>query len=185
MNHPHAMQPALFFDRDGVINESPGDGYILTPGDFHLRPGIGEAMRVGQERGYPLFVVTNQRCVGKGLLSPEGLHAIHDTMRTALAGFGVRLQHIFAYTGLPKDGYGAKPRPDFLHEAARLFPIDLAGSWVMGDQDKDLAMGRAAGVARVILVPSDKPAHATPDDVCPVESLAAYFTEHLPVLPSR
>ncbi len=59
----------MFFDRDGVVNRSPGDGYVTRIEDFHLNDGLVELVGLVAERGFVAVLVTSQRCVGKGLLS--------------------------------------------------------------------------------------------------------------------
>ena len=73
---------AVFFDRDGVINGSPGEGsYVLSWWDFQFEPGSVEVLTWLKKQGYFLVLVTNQQCVGRGLITPEQLDAIHDRSR--------------------------------------------------------------------------------------------------------
>ncbi|MBP7276497.1 MAG: hypothetical protein KBA51_09875, partial [Kiritimatiellae bacterium] len=84
-----ALRPALFFDRDGIVNRSPGPGYVLRTEEFHLQPEFVEALRVARRKGWPAVIVTNQRGVGKGLMTAAALEAIHAQLRRALAREGL------------------------------------------------------------------------------------------------
>ncbi|MFM7605215.1 MAG: histidinol phosphate phosphatase, partial [Prosthecobacter sp.] len=85
---PLRLQPAVFFDRDGVVNVSPGEGYVLREEDFHLSPGIIEALIVCRKRGFLLILCTSQQGVGKGLMTQATLDAIHALMQDRLAAAG-------------------------------------------------------------------------------------------------
>jgi D-glycero-D-manno-heptose 1,7-bisphosphate phosphatase len=139
-------------DRDGTLNEPPEPGgYILLPEDLRLVPGAAEAVRRFKEAGFFLCLVTNQRCVGIGLISPEQLDAIHQRLRELLrAEGGVELDAIQVCVD-DRDSPRRKPHPTMLLEAAEEFGLDLARSWMIGDSIKDVKAGLAAGT-RVVLI---------------------------------
>ncbi len=147
----------VFFDRDGVVNQSPGPGYVLRPEDFHLSEGIADAIRWLKERDWLVILVTSQKGVGKGLMTSEDLAAIHRKMQDELAGADAELDAIYAYTGEPDCTHQPKPNPEMILSAAESFGIDLRQSWLVGDADRDIEMGRAAGLAGTIRIVSDKP----------------------------
>ncbi len=151
------LRRCVFFDRDGVVNRSPGDGYVLSPGAFHLNPGIMEALRFIRERHYLAIVVTSQRCVGKGLITGETLEKIHDQMAGLLRAGGEAFDAIYCHTGSggPED-YPAKPDPGMILAATERFAIDLGQSWIIGDADRDIEMGIAAGLAGMIRIRGEK-----------------------------
>lgn len=153
-----AARCAVFFDRDGVVNRSPGDGYVLSPDEFVLNEGIAEALRIIHERGALAIVVTSQKGVGKGLLTKEVLDRIHERMASLLAANGEAFDAVYVHTGVggPHD-YPPKPDPGMIFAAAERFGIDLRHSWLIGDADRDIAMGLAAGLAGTIRVHTEKP----------------------------
>jgi len=143
------LKPAVFFDRDGVVND-PGDRYYVTcPDEFHFNPAIFPALRLCRSRGYTTVLVTSQRGVGKGKMTRQQLDDIHEHMQRQLGREGLAFDLIKAYCGESADAPGAKPRPDMLLEAARELGIDLAASWTIGDSDRDIHMGRRAGTATI------------------------------------
>ena len=148
---------ALFVDRDGIVNRSPGPGYVERWEDFHLLPEFVEVLRVARDLGFETVVVTNQRGVARGLMTQAELDRIHRNLcRTLREQYGLTLRDVFACTHHEDDGCACrKPKPGMLLKAASAFALDLPGSLLVGDQASDLAAGRAAGVGRVQCVDDD------------------------------
>lgn len=144
-------RPVLFFDRDGVVNRSPGPGYVLRVEEFHILPAFVAALRVAQRKGWPSIVITNQRGVGKGLMSPADLEAIHAHLKDELAREGLALLDILAATALDRSDPMLKPQPGMLREAARRHHVDLAASWMIGDSERDVEAGQRAGCHTLLI----------------------------------
>jgi len=143
----------FFFDRDGIVNKSPGPGrYVTRWSDFHLNPGFVPCLRRTFEAGYQAVIVTNQRCVARGLISIASLEAIHGRLKLLLRKkYGLKLLDI-AYC--PHDNGECncrKPEPGMLLAMAKKHGLDLGESWMVGDSDTDIEAGRRAG-CRTILV---------------------------------
>ncbi|MDA0811270.1 MAG: HAD-IIIA family hydrolase [Verrucomicrobia bacterium] len=147
-------RPAIFFDRDGVVNRSPGGGYITRWQDFVINEGIGEALRLCRSRGFWTVLVTSQRCVAKGLITLEELHSLHDEMQHSL-GAAAQFDSIHVFTGLPGTESLEKPNPGLIVEATEVLPIDLKRSWLIGDADRDIVMAQRAGVPSTVRVRTD------------------------------
>lgn len=147
---------AVFFDRDGVVNVSPGEGYVLRWEDFHLQEGIVEAIREARRQGCLAILVTSQRGVGKGLMTREELDRIHREMQSILSSEGAEFDAIYAFTGEPDCPHRAKPDPEMIESACVAYSIDPGGSWMIGDADRDIVMARAAGLGGTIRVQSEK-----------------------------
>jgi histidinol-phosphate phosphatase family protein len=146
----------VFFDRDGVVNRSPGAGYVTRVEDFHLNDGLIELMALVAQRRYVAVLVTSQRCVGKGLLSLGGLAEIHHHLQSQLAGHGLGFLDIYAFLGTPETESWEKPNPEMILLAAEKHGIDLAASWMIGDADRDILMAQRAGVGKTLRIVSDK-----------------------------
>jgi histidinol-phosphate phosphatase family protein len=148
------MRPAFFFDRDGVINVSPGAGYVMRWEDFHFSDGIIEALAWLRTRGFALILVTNQQGVGKGLMTQAALDDIHARMQAELEKHGAQFDAIYACTCLKSDPACQchKPSPQMALQAARDHDLDLAQSWLIGDHDRDIQMATNAGVPNTIRV---------------------------------
>ena len=146
------MGKCVFFDRDGIVNRSPGSGYVERWEEFELIPEFVDVVRLAKDRGYDAAIVTNQRCVALGIVTPEALADIHGRLLSLLSDeYGVELLGVFV---CPHDGDECdcrKPKPGLLVRAAEAHGIDLASSWMIGDRARDIEAGRAAG-CRTILV---------------------------------
>lgn len=142
------MRPAFFFDRDGVVNVSPGAGYVLRWEDFHFSEGIIEALAWLKQRGFALVVVTSQQGVGKGLMTQEALDDIHARMQQTLAGHDAAFDAIYACTCLGSDPACTcrKPSAEMVLRAAKDHGLDLSRSWLIGDHDRDIQMALNAGI---------------------------------------
>ena len=156
--HPHLSrvpaqrQRCVFFDRDGVINRSPGTGYVTTPEDFHLNDGIAELVAEIRAAGWLAIVITSQRCVGKGLIDLATLDVIHAKMQTELAARAdaAAFDAIYAFTGLPGTEQWEKPQPGMIEQACRDHAIEASNSVMIGDRDRDIEMADRAGVGKTI-----------------------------------
>ena len=143
------MNRALFLDRDGVLDELV---YYEWPAREWEAPRRVEDIRMIDaarplqrflDAGWLLFIVTNQPSHRKGKTSREDLEAVHEEVVRRL---GVPVTRSYICFHHPDDRCECrKPSPYFLREAARELDVDLSASWMVGDQDSDLACGRAAG----------------------------------------
>jgi len=146
------MRTCVFFDRDGIVNVSPGPGYVERWEDFHLQDGFVNALAVCRGKGYDAVIVTNQRGIARGIVAEETVVDMHARLRRLL-----REKHRLEILDVLYCPHHAgscacrKPKPGMLLEAARRHDIDLAASWMIGDSLRDIQAGRAAG-CRTILV---------------------------------
>jgi D,D-heptose 1,7-bisphosphate phosphatase len=138
------------------VNVSPGEGYVLSWDGFHFAEGIMEATKLCRERGYRLVLVTSQQGVGKGLMSQADLDAIHDFLQTQLAAQDAAFDLIRSCTHLDGTCSCRKPSPQMILDAAVLLPIDVPNSVMIGDHDRDILMGRNAGVGHTIRLAGEK-----------------------------
>lgn len=148
-------QKAVFLDRDGTINQYAG--FLSDVDSFRLLDGVCEAVRKINESGYLAVVVTNQPVIARGELTFEGLEEIHNKMETLLGQEGVYLDAVYYCPHHPDKGFEGevaglkiecgcrKPKPGMLLKAAEDLNIDLASSWMVGDGERDIGAGRAAG----------------------------------------
>lgn len=154
-------QKAIFLDRDGTINQYVG--FLRKPEEFQLAEGAAEAIRLINRSGYLAIVVTNQPVIARGEVTWEGLEEIHCKMETLLGEKGAYLDDIFVCPHHPDKGFPGeveqykidcdcrKPKPGLLLQAAEKYNIDLAESWMIGDQPLDVQAGQRAGCQSVLL----------------------------------
>ena len=175
------MRPAVFFDRDGIVNRPPHPArYVNRPEDFQLLPEFIAALRVVLARGYEAVIVTNQKGVGRGWMTQSALDGIHDRLTRELAAEGLALRDIVFCTAVDDDDPRRKPNPGMLLEAAAKHGLNLGRSWMVGDSETDMLAGRRAGCAVTVRVaPPDESTtadHHLPD----MAALAAWLETHLP-----
>ena len=154
-------QRAVFLDRDGTINKYVG--FLRKPEDLELLPGAAEAIKKINESGYLAIVVTNQPVIARGEVTVEQLDEIHNKLETLLGQEGAYLDAIYYCPHHPDKGFPGeipelkidcdcrKPKPGMLLKAAEDFNIDLSQSWMIGDDERDMEAGKAAG-CRTVLV---------------------------------
>jgi D-glycero-D-manno-heptose 1,7-bisphosphate phosphatase len=158
------VKRALFLDRDGVLDELvyyPSHDEWESPRaleDLVLIAGVEEPLRRFVEAGWLLFIVTNQPSFAKGKTSRENLQAVHDAVVASLDVPIARSYICFHHPDAIVDELRVKcecrkPGTKSLRDAAAEFDVDLARSWMVGDQDSDLKCGRAAG-CKVALIES-------------------------------
>lgn len=141
----------IFLDRDGVINENR-DSHVTSWSEFEFLPGTLKALRLLTAAGFRIFVVTNQACVNRGLLSVGALDDIHRRMREAAGRRGARITDVRFCPHRPDEACGCrKPMPGMLLELAQTYGISLGETYLVGDALTDVAAGRAAG-CRTVLV---------------------------------
>lgn len=144
--------PALFLDRDGVIVVDAH--YLGNPDDAELLPGAADLIKAANTSHIPVVVVTNQSGIGRGHFGWSELDAVQDRIRDLLAEHDARWDAVLAcpyhHDASPPfqhaDHPYRKPNPGMIIAAEKILNIDLARSWIVGDNASDLAAGRNAGL---------------------------------------
>src|ERR1700736_3645312 len=145
-------KPAVFFDRDGVLNED--SGYVFETSKLRWVEGAREAVKAANDAGYFVFVVTNQSGVARGLFEEAHVDALHKWMADDLATIGA---HIDAFEYCPyhpeavieryrRESPRRKPAPGMIKDLLERFPVDVGRSILIGDKPTDLEAARAAGL---------------------------------------
>lgn len=142
---------SLFLDRDGVINHDKTP-YTLSKGDFEFYDGVVEAITKFSSIFGHIFVVTNQRGVGKGLMTEESLLDIHELMTSSIIKAGGRIDKIYYCTSIDNEHPDRKPNPGMARRAMEEFPaVKNHHSIMVGNNMSDMQFGRSAGMYTVLL----------------------------------
>jgi histidinol-phosphate phosphatase family protein len=129
----------LFLDRDGVINRLRPNDYVKCWEEFEFLPGVFEAFAKWNKHFRHIIVVTNQRGVGKGLMTENDLNEIHSRMITEIEKHGGRIDKIYYCTALNDDDVNRKPNIGMALQAKHDFPdIDFSKSLMIGDSEGDM-----------------------------------------------
>ncbi len=145
-------RPALFLDRDGVINIDYG--YVSTIDKFEFIPGIFNLCRQAKQRGYLICVVTNQSGIGRGYYTEKDFFQLTDWMCSRFASELAPVDKVYFCPTHPDHGIGKykveslfrKPAPGMILQAVQEFDIDLSRSVFVGDKQTDIQAGVWAGV---------------------------------------
>ena len=149
-------RPAVFFDRDGVLNVD--DGYVVTPDPSKIMPGAFEAVRLANREGYAVVIVTNQSGVARGYFAESDVRAYLRWMEAQFRGAGAVIDAAYYCPHLPegavepyrRDCDGRKPKPGMILRAMAEFDIDPSRSVLIGDSSTDLMAAEAAGVSSAL-----------------------------------
>lgn len=142
----------VFLDRDGTLNVKPPEGqYVTSPADLVLLPGAARAVARLNAAGLRTILVTNQRWLSGPGADPGGYAAIQARLDELLAAEGARLDASFHCPHAADSCDCRKPGGGMLLRAARKDRLDLARAVIVGDSETDMAAGRSAGTARILL----------------------------------
>jgi|SRR3989339_51971 len=142
-------QKAIFLDRDGTINLDK-NGYTYKIADFKLAPTVLTALKRLSKTDYKIIIITNQSGLGRKYYTEKDLHKLHRFMWEKFTKAGIRLDHIYYCPHLPQNNCACrKPKPGMLLQAVKDFGISLHHSWLIGDDDKDVILGREANVKTI------------------------------------
>ncbi len=150
-------KPAVFIDRDGTINEQMG--YINHISRFVLLPGSAEAIKLLNDHGYLVIIVSNQSGIGRGYFPMELVNKVHAHMKALLERDNARVDGIFFCPHYPKGKLSEystacecrKPKTGLIKMACRDFDIDMANSYVIGDRCTDIELARNAGLKGILV----------------------------------
>lgn len=179
MSERNGRRPAIFLDRDGVINENRAD-YVKSWDEMRLLPGVLDALRVLAATPFAVVIVSNQAAVNRGLVSRQTLEEMHHRLQAVVNKAGGQLDAIYYCPHRPDETCACrKPQPGMLLQAADHLHLALEQSYLVGDAITDLEAAVAVGVQPVLVLTGRGTDHAMLLDqqshvTCPVvEDLGA------------
>jgi len=152
-----AMNKAVFLDRDGTINKDVN--YLNHPDQVELIAGSAEAVKLLNDNGFMVVVITNQSGVARGIIDEEKLPLIKDRLRSLLKESGAKIDGYYYCPHYPEGKIKKyaikcdcrKPQPGMLKSAAEDLDIDLGKSYVVGDKICDVELGRNGGAVAIMV----------------------------------
>ena len=146
------MKPAIFLDRDGVIIENQAN-YVREWNDVSIYPQALSALKILSRSDLPVFIITNQSAIGRGIISLETARAINHRLLKIIHSAGGRIDDVFLCPHSPDNHCSCrKPQPGLLFNAAKKYQIDLQHSFLIGDALTDLKAGQSAGITKLSIV---------------------------------
>lgn len=160
----------LFLDRDGVINKEIEGSYVLNSHNFIFYDGVLEAITKFTKLFNKIIIVTNQKCIGKGLITHHGLATIHNNMLNQITSAGGKIDAIFYSPYLDDTHPCRKPNCGMAYEAKMKFPneINFNKSIMVGNNLSDMKFGKAVGMKTIFL---------TTTKTLPVENIDLQFID--------
>lgn len=152
------MHRAVFLDRDGTINEEMG--YINHVSRFKVFRFVPDAIRLLNEAGYKVFVITNQSGVARGYFDEQLLRRVHKMLMASVEDENAKIEKIYYCPHHPdvgrapykKDCNCRKPKTGMIDKAESEFNIDLSHSYMVGDRYKDVDIGKRAGLKTIMVM---------------------------------
>lgn len=148
------QNPAVFFDRDGTINEDPG--YLGDPDKVKLFPNTAEALLKLKQKSFKLIVISNQSGIARGLIKKDDVESVNEKINELLKEKNIQFDAFYFCPFHPdynteEECLCRKPSPQMVLNAAKDFNIDLSKSYFVGDNLSDIQCGENAGVKTVLV----------------------------------
>ena len=143
---------AIFFDRDDTLIKD--EGYMYKTEDLSLFPDTISVLKELQERGFKLFIVTNQSGIGRGFFTEEEMHKFNQNLLETLHNYGVTITDIVFCPHSPEENCDCrKPSPNLINNLCTQYNIDKSLSYMVGDKESDYQAGLNAGLKAIKIKP--------------------------------
>ena len=157
------MNKAIFLDRDGTINVEKH--YLYKIEDFEFLPGVVDALKILQEAGYLLIIITNQSGIGRGYYTEEDFQKLNDWMTSTLKQQGVMIADVYFCPHLPdaqvaeyrKECNCRKPKLGMYKQAILDYNIQVGKSYAIGDKIRDCAICQEMPCRGFLIGNNEKP----------------------------
>jgi D-glycero-D-manno-heptose 1,7-bisphosphate phosphatase len=170
---------AIFVDRDGTLNYDTG--YVTSPEQLILFPGVPEAIARLNQLGVLVIMVTNQSAIGRGMMTVEDLTTIHSRLAALLRPHGARIDGIFSCPHHPEDCCECrKPKTGLIEQAVGRFLLDVTQCYLVGDKPSDLEVAQRLAMPGVLVLTSPYGAEAVKardEGFLPIEYVADTFAQ--------
>lgn len=151
------MNKAIFLDRDGTVNVEKA--YLFRPEDFEFEKNVPAALKELYEMGYLLIIVSNQSGIARGYFGVREVEKLHRFVQSKAIKLGFEFKAFYFCPHHPEGTVPAystvckcrKPETEMIDEAVKAFDIDLSASFMIGDKESDLQLGRRTGMTTVLV----------------------------------
>lgn len=147
---------AIFFDRDDTLLIDTN--YMYKPEDLKFFPQTFKTLQLLQEKGYLLFIITNQSGIGRGKYTEAQMNIFHEKMLGEFRNAGITIKDIAFCPHAPEQNCDCrKPSPKLLNMLIKKYEININSSWMVGDKGSDIECGKNAGMKTFLVDKGDKP----------------------------
>lgn len=176
---PNDNRRFVLLDRDGVLNAAPNNRYVTSAVELVLLPGAAEAVRKFNDNDFGVLVVSNQQCVGKGLLTAKELNELSTHLAALIRdSSGGEILHFFYCPHLVEDNCDCrKPKPGLILQAREKYGFDPGETYLIGDSYKDLETARTARCPSILVLSGNDTARYQAGD--PPPGPPAHVAENL------
>jgi len=144
------MNKAIFLDRDGTINVDYGYVHEIDKLDFI--PGVIDGLKLLQDNGYLLIIVTNQSGIGRGMFDLEAYNKFNDYMLEQLEKEDIHITDVFMCPHIDQDNCECrKPKLKLFYDAIKKYDIDIANSYAIGDKTRDLSLCNKENIKGILI----------------------------------
>ncbi|WP_199884015.1 D-glycero-alpha-D-manno-heptose-1,7-bisphosphate 7-phosphatase [Anaerosinus massiliensis] len=151
-----SLNKIAFLDRDGVINVKMLEGcYVTNWSQFKFRNGALSGIKLLNNFGYKVIIVTNQRCIARKIITEHELNQIHKKMIEAVADFGGEIEAIYYCPHDLGECICRKPDIGLFLQAEKVYVVDKVNSFMIGDSVSDVEAGRKYGIQSYLLKNSE------------------------------
>jgi D-glycero-D-manno-heptose 1,7-bisphosphate phosphatase len=148
-----AKNKALFLDRDGTINLEKN--YVYKISDFEFLPGIFDLIHYFQNKGYLIFIITNQSGIARGYYTEQDFHTLNNWMLAEFEKENIKITKVYFCPHHPDFSNSCKcrkPKPGMILQATREYHIDLKNTVLIGDKKRDILAGKNAGIGKNVYI---------------------------------
>lgn len=162
------MQGAIFFDRDGILNQEIGD-YVTKMEDFKLLPDAVECIKMAKNEGFKVFVITNQGGIAKQLYTRETLNSFHQIIQNACENL---VDEFFYCPHHHTVGNCICRKPDsiMIEKALAKYKLDKTKCVMLGDTDRDIVAAEKAGIKGILVQPNSDKIHLLKELICSIKN---------------
>lgn len=142
----------IFLDRDGVINMERPDDYVKNPSEFIFIDGALEAISLLSKKFDNIFIITNQRGIGRGIMNTDDLNDIHDYMLSEIRKNGGDISQIYFCADVKSTSINRKPNTGMAFRVIEDYPsVIFSESIMIGNSRSDIEFGKKLGMYTVLV----------------------------------
>ncbi len=140
---PGKLKPAIFLDRDGVINRDIKGKYIIKPSQLKIYKTAIDGLKRIKKNHFYVIIITNQSAIGRGYITEKEFFKINNKMLRILKQSGIKIDAVYYCPHKPEDNCNCrKPKPGLIQDAVKDYPVNMRKSFFVGDKKTDMELAK-------------------------------------------